>query len=161
MQINNKRTAIALSIAGILVAVGAIYVVAAYEEPIDAAAESEAEGQGANADQDAGTMSADTLVQTTFFYIAGVANLGVAGWLIMSRKKMSNAPYIVTAVGSASLIVLYIASRTVSLPVVGIQDDVGTSDIVSKILQGMAVGMSVYAISISRRLNVEIRNRIK
>jgi hypothetical protein len=157
---NKKNVVVALSVAGILVAVGAIYLLAAYEEPIEAAEESGEEVEGGGIDDVGAAMNADTMVQTAFFYIAGVANLGVAGWVIASRKRMSTAPYAVTAIGSAFLIVLYIASRTVSLPVVGIQDDIGTTDIISKILQGIVIGLSVYAISISRRLNEAVKNRM-
>ena len=147
---------VALTVAGLLVAVGAIYLISAYEEPIEAQEESAAEGGSTDEGMDTGT-----LVQTIFFGVAGSANLGVATWIIVSRKKMVRTPYVITAAGCAFLIVLYIASRTINLPLVGIQEDIGTIDILSKVLQGIAVGLSVYIVSISRKLNEEIKNRIK
>jgi hypothetical protein len=81
--------------------------------------------------------------------------------IIISRRKMARSPYLIAAAGSAFLIVLYIASRTINLPIVGIQDDIGTVDIVSKVMQGIIVGLSVYAISISTKLNEEIKNRMR
>lgn len=76
------------------------------------------------------------------------------------EKKNGKSLFTIAAAGSALLIALYIASRTMSLPIVGIQDDIGTVDIVSKMMQGIIVGLSAYAISISRKINEEIKNRI-
>ncbi len=158
-----KNTIIAFVVAGLLVAIGAIYLISAYEEPIEAAVENAAAvggGSGGSADV---AMDTGTLVQTTFFAIAGLANLGVAAWIIIivSKRKTTRMPYTVAAAGSAFLIVLYIASRTTNLPIVGIQEDIGTVDIVSKVLQGIVVGLSAYAISMSQRLNEQIKNRLR
>jgi hypothetical protein len=38
-------------------------------------------------------------------------------------------------IGSIALIALYIASRNVNLPVVGQQEDIGVTDLASKVLQ--------------------------
>jgi hypothetical protein len=152
---HNNTKLIALAVAGLLAAVGAIYLISAYEEPIEAQEESAAEGGSPDAGMDTGT-----LVQTIFFGVAGSANLGVAAWIIVSRKRMVRTPYIITAAGCAFLIVLYIASRTINLPIVGIQEDIGTIDILSKVLQGIAVGLSAYMVSISRKLNEQIKNRV-
>lgn len=152
-----KDTLIALITAGLLVAVGAIYLISAYQEPIQAAEESAAsEGGGSTYTG----MDMGTLVQTMFFAIAGLANLGISAWIILSRRKMAKAPYVIAAAGSAFLIVLYIASRTINLPIVGIQSDIGPVDILSKVMQGIGVGLSAYALSMSRKLNEEIKNRI-
>jgi hypothetical protein len=153
---HNNTKLIALAVAGLLAAVGAIYLISAYEEPIEAQEESADEG-GSTAD--AG-MDTGTLVQTIFFGVAGSANIGVAAWIIVSRKRMVRTPYVITAAGCAFLIVLYIASRTVNLPIVGIQEDIGTIDILSKVLQSIAAGLSAYMVSISRKLNEQIKNRV-
>jgi hypothetical protein len=44
---------------------------------------------------------------------------------------------------SIALIGLYVLSRTVSLPLVGIQEDVGIVDILAKITQGSIVVISL------------------
>jgi hypothetical protein len=158
-RIMRKDTLIDLITAGLLVAVGAIYLISAYEEPIQAAEEETAAPEGGvstNTGMDMGT-----LVQTTFFAIAGLVNIGVAAWIIVSRRRMAKTSYMIAAVGSTFLIVLYIASRTINLPIVGIQDDIGMVDIVSKVMQGIIVGLSAYAVSISRKLNEEIKNRMR
>jgi hypothetical protein len=156
-----KNTAVALVVAGLLVAVGAIYVATAYEEPIEAATEAvdksdvDNGANGVEASENNG-MDMGTQVQTAFFAIAGAANLIVAGWIIILVSKKSTlaikSPYIVAAAGSTFLILLYIASRTVNLPIVGIQDDVQSIEIVSKLLQAVIITLSGYAIWELRRM---------
>ena len=48
----------------------------------------------------------------------------------------SKVPYVVAIIGSAALIVFYIATRTINLPNIGLQSDVGSTDIACKVLQG-------------------------
>ena len=90
-----------------------------------------------------------------------MANLGVAGWILVFRKRLTNRmPYLIAAIGSAALIGLYIASRTMNLPIVGIQDDVGLMDIVSKALQSSVIGLALYMLSMSRRLAGDLKNKM-
>lgn len=150
---SSKAVGIALVIAGLLlVATSAVCFVSAYNEPIEAAEESRGESDG--------TLDAGTQVQTAFFAIAGAANVGAGAWIIAVRKKAVQAPYVVAAAGSAILIDLYIASRTVSLPVVGMQDDVGAADIASKVLQGATISLAAYAISVCRKAEGELKSRL-
>jgi hypothetical protein len=170
-----KRTVLSLTVAGLMIIIGAIYLVSAYREPIEAAEESssteeeEVAGESDSADDGGGTsittngnavggLDLGTELQTAFFAAAGLANLGVAAWILISRKKITKKlPYIVAAAGSAGLIVFYIVSRTVALPIVGIQSDVGNVDIICKVLQVAVIGLSVYAISVTRTIGKEIR----
>jgi hypothetical protein len=157
MQKKNKT--VALTVAGLLIATGIIYLISAYEEPIQAAEESNANIAGSSSS----AMDIGTLVQTTFFAITGLASIGVAVWIsITSRKRImiQHTAYIVAAAGSAFLILFYIVSRTVNLPIVGIQTDIGSIDIITKVLQGIVVGLSVYTVSTSHKMLNEIRNRL-
>jgi hypothetical protein len=55
---------------------------------------------------------------------------------------------------------LYILSRTISLPIVGLQEDVGTIDVLSKVLQIGIVAGSVYLLKQNKRhelINNELR----
>ena len=152
----NKRTMLALGIAGLLTAIGVVYLVSAYQEPIEAAAEEQQENGGTSSTDG---MDLATEMQTAFFAVSGLASLGVAAWILLTRKQTTKIPYIVAAAGSAFLIAFYIASRTVSLPIVGIQDDVGSVDILCKVLQAVVVALSIYAISVTTRLRSEIKAR--
>ena len=159
-----KSAVLPLIVGGLLISIAAIYLYSAYREPIEAAEESSAE-QGS--EQESGSSSSDdganlattsninggldigTELQTAFFAVAGVANLGVAAWILIRRNKITKAPYIVAAAGSAFLIVFYLVSRTIALPIVGVQSDIGSTDIICKVLQAAVIGVSVYAISVS------------
>jgi hypothetical protein len=164
-----NRTVLPLTIAGLMIIIGTIYLVSAYREPIEAAEEAasteEEVGGSADSGGNGGTSTTDnnggldlgTELQTAFFAIAGLGNLGVAAWILVSRKKIIKPPYVAATAGSAFMIVFYIISRTVALPIVGIQSDIGNIDIICKVLQAAVVGLSVYVISVTRSMGKEIR----
>ena len=72
--------------------------------------------------------------ETMFFVTAGILYIPFGVWMLKS-KLASRAPYIISVIGSVALIVLYMASRNVNLPLVGQQEDVGVTDFASKVLQ--------------------------
>ena len=72
--------------------------------------------------------------ETMFFATAGILYFPFGIWMLKS-KLASRAPYIISLIGSVALIALYIASRNASLPIVGQQEDVGITDLASKVLQ--------------------------
>ncbi len=72
--------------------------------------------------------------ETMFFVTAGILYIPFGIWMLKSRLA-SRAPYIISIIGSVSLILLYIASRNANLPLVGRQEDVGITDLASKVLQ--------------------------
>ena len=85
-----------------------------------------------------------------------ILNLGL--W--MAKSKGNRIPYMVAIVGSLALIALYVLSRTISLPIVGLQEDVGTIDVLSKVLQIGIVAGSVYLLKQNKRhelINYELR----
>ena len=84
-------------------------------------------------------------IQTMLFTTAAIAYLPLGIWMV-KNKLHSRAPYVIASLISVGLIGLYIASRTISLPVVGIQDDVGTIDIIAKVTQGAIVVVSLLLI---------------
>jgi hypothetical protein len=90
-----------------------------------------------------------TQVQTAFFTVVGLGYAGVGAWILKDKGK-TNAPYIISIGGSIAIIGLYVASRTVSLPIVGLQDDVGTIDILSKVLQVGIIGLAAYMVNTNK-----------
>jgi hypothetical protein len=76
------------------------------------------------------------------FATAAITYLPLGIWMF-KNKLHSRAPYVIASLISIALIGLYIASRTINLPVVGIQDDVGLIDILSKVAQGSVVVVSL------------------
>lgn len=81
-------------------------------------------------------------VQTMLFTTAAIVYLPLGIWMIKNNLH-SRAPYVIASLISIALIGLYVISRTVSLPIVGIQNDVGMVDILSKVTQGSIVVISL------------------
>lgn len=81
-------------------------------------------------------------IQTMLFTTAAISYSPLGVWMI-KNKLHSRAPYVIASLISVALIGLYVISRTVNLPVVGMQDDVGTIDILCKISQGGIVVVSL------------------
>ncbi|MFZ0252883.1 MAG: hypothetical protein WAL28_03675, partial [Nitrososphaeraceae archaeon] len=61
---------------------------------------------------------------------------------------------LVSAGISAGLIAIYVASRTVGVPVVGVEYYIGRLDMISKILQAVVIVLSGIAIHNIRNLRV-------
>jgi hypothetical protein len=79
--------------------------------------------------------------QTIFFIIVSVAYIVVAAWMLKKRRNSSKIPYIVAVSGSSTIIVQYIISHTVNVPYIGLEAEVNTIDIISKVLQvGIIMG---------------------
>ncbi len=157
-----KRIAVTSALTALMILTAAIYFAEGLEESsdlrsakesnvissaqVDSSSSNNVSGIANSAEAD----SSSALVQTVFFMAVGAAYVGVGGWMLigLSKDKSLNhssigttLPYFVAMVGSAALIVLYVVSRMVALPIVGLQDDVGIVDILSKILQAAIIGV--------------------
>ncbi len=86
-----------------------------------------------------------------FFTIVGIAYVLVGFWMIKC-KYHSKIPYIVDITGSAALIIFYTVSRTVNLPIIGLESDIGMIDTISKILQGAIIVGSLFVLRLSKRI---------
>ena len=94
-------------------------------------------------------------IQTMLFTTAAVSYLPLGIWMI-NNKLHTMAPYGIASLISVALIGLYVVSRTASLPVVGIQDDVGTVDILCKVTQGGIVVVSLLLIRNWRKEKIQV-----
>lgn len=81
-------------------------------------------------------------IQTMFFATAGIVYIPLGIWMLRNRLH-SRGPYVISILVSIFLVVLYVASRTISLPLVGIQKDMGMIDIITKIIQAGIIAISV------------------
>ncbi len=96
--------------------------------------------------------------EIAFFLVVAIAYIPIALWML-KVKHNSNIPYIVATLGSAALIIFYILTRTVDIPTIGLQTDVGVIDIASKIVQGGIVSISSFLIvSVIIRRNNRLEN---
>jgi hypothetical protein len=87
--------------------------------------------------------------QMAFFIIAGLAHIPVAIWILKNKRRSNNkVPYIIAIAGSTGLIILYVLSRTLNLPLIGFEEHVGSVDLLSKILQvGIIIGSTILLLS--------------
>ena len=81
-------------------------------------------------------------IQTMFFATAGIVYIPLGIWMLRNRLH-SRGPYVISILVSIFLMVLYVASRTINLPVVGVQEDIGTVDIITKTIQVGIIAISV------------------
>jgi hypothetical protein len=130
---NNKL--IAYSLTGVLVIIGIVYCLVANSEYEDS---KELDALGIKGE------TAEKQFEATFFVSAALANFILAALVIKSNRSV--IPYLVSAGISAGLIAIYVASRTVGVPVVGVEYYVGRLDLISKGLQAVAIVLSVIAI---------------
>lgn len=162
-----QKSTIAYILAALMLSTAVIYFVAAVEESTESEEGEESEQAALNGneqddDEDEGAVSEEdnglaTQVQTAFFAAVGIGYTAVGGWIVKDKGR-TNAPYIIAVAGSISIIGLYVASRTVDLPIVGLQDDVGTIDILSKVLQVAITGVASYLINSNRSLRTVSRS---
>ncbi|HET7336722.1 MAG TPA: hypothetical protein VFJ23_02395 [Candidatus Nitrosotalea sp.] len=99
--------------------------------------------------------NASSMIETMLFATAAISYLLLGMWMI-KNKLYSKAPYVVASMMSFALIGLYVVSRTMSLPVVGIQEDVGVIDTISKITQGSIIVLSVILIRIWNKDKIKV-----
>ena len=93
-------------------------------------------------------------VEMALFIGAGIVYLGLFVW-ILKTKIRSKIPYIAVAAISAILIATYAASRTIGVPIVGVEYYIGKLDMVNKVLEVIMIGMSVYLISAARKTMIK------
>ena len=62
----------------------------------------------------------------------------------MVKKLKSILPYSLLVVTSTILIITYIASRTVGVPIIGVEFYIGKYDMLTKVLQGVIIAISGY-----------------
>lgn len=151
--LNPAREIILYVIGGLLISISMIYLISAIQETPQSLDKIAKEGKetikmqkNENEKTEHSQFAKDVIssqVQTVFFSIAGTSNFVVGLWILRSKQD-SKIPYLVATIGSSLLVILYLASRTTDLPIVGLQGDVGPIDILSKIMQGFVVAGSMY-----------------
>jgi multisubunit Na+/H+ antiporter MnhC subunit len=129
-----------------------------YQEEVQASAstsEMEAGEAGEREANEAGEQKAQNTSESqgfgdmgeiVFFSIIGALYVPIGLWML-KKKEISKKPYVVALIGSTALIAFYVATRTVNIPMVGIQDDVGMPDITAKTLQVAIVAVSAYMLA--------------
>jgi len=84
-------------------------------------------------------------IEIALFAGSGIIYLGLLGWILVKKVK-SIVPYLILIVISTILIITYAASRTIGVPIIGVEFYIGKYDMITKVLQGIIVAISGYLI---------------
>ena len=84
-------------------------------------------------------------IEIALFAGSGIIYLGLLGWTLVKKVK-SIVPYLILIVISTILIITYAASRTIGVPIIGVEFYIGKYDMITKVLQGIIVAISGYLI---------------
>lgn len=125
----------------LLVSIGVVYCLVANSEYEDSKELDTLEIKGE---------SAEKHFESAFFLSTALVNFILAGIIVKSSRNL--VPYFVTAGISVALILIYIASRTIGVPVVGVEFYVGRLDIISKVLQVVVIVLCGFAIYHIRKI---------
>ena len=129
----NKNLLIVYVLCGFMAATGIAYFIVAYGEYTDWM---ELLSFGIHDE------TTEKQVEITLFVISGLIYFGIIIWLIKTRF-IKKSPYLAATVVSVALILTYIASRTVGVPIVGVEYYVGKLDMISKIMQVAVIALSI------------------
>jgi len=129
MTINRKTTTIVYMVTALILSSVAICFIASqdYVQIFQTAS-----SQNISASKDALADLIGTTNKMIFYIAVGIAYIPVALWTTRTTHH-SKLPYIVAIIGSAALIVFYVATRVIALPNIGLQTDVGSIDITCKL----------------------------
>ncbi len=84
-------------------------------------------------------------IEIALFTGSGIIYLILLGWILV--KKLNNiVPYTLLIAISTILIVTYASSRTIGVPIIGIEYYIGKYDMITKVLQGVIIAISGYLI---------------
>jgi len=84
-------------------------------------------------------------IEIALFTGSGIIYLILLGWVLV--KKLNNiVPYTLLIAISTILIITYASSRTIGVPIIGIEFYIGKYDMITKVLQGVIIAISGYLI---------------
>ena len=82
-------------------------------------------------------------IEVVLFAGSGIVYLGILGWILLKRLK-SILPYTTLIIVSLVLIITYAASRTIGVPIIGVEFYIGKYVMITKVLQGIIIAISGY-----------------
>ena len=84
-------------------------------------------------------------IEIALFAGSSIIYLGLLGWVLV-KKLRSVLPYSILIIVSTILIITYAASRTMGVPIIGVEFYIGKYDMITKVLQGIIIAISGYLI---------------
>jgi hypothetical protein len=150
LSVSNKSAKLVYIVAALMISTGAIYFIVASQDysELSQSVSTLANSSNNNNENKEAVDAIATVNEMIFFVVTGIAYIAAGIWM-MENKYYSRIPYFIAAIGSIALIAFYISTRTTNIPSIGIQGDVGTIDIISKVLQAAIAGISIYIVKTS------------
>jgi hypothetical protein len=145
IAVSNKSAILVYVVAALMISTAAIYFIVASQDYSELAQSASSSSSTESRDEEDTIATVNEIV---FFIVVGIAYIAAGIWML-ENKYYSKVPYVLAAIGSVALIVFYISTRTINILSIGIQDDVGTIDILSKVLQAAIAGISIYIVKSS------------
>jgi hypothetical protein len=145
IAVSNKSAILVYVVSALMISTAAVYFIVAsqdYSELSQSASSSDSTTTAESKNK--GDIIA-TVNEMVFFIVVGVAYIAAGIWML-ENKYYSKIPYIIAIIGSIALIAFYISTRTMNIPSIGVQDDIGTTDILSKVMQAAIAGVSIYIV---------------
>ncbi|HEX7141318.1 MAG TPA: hypothetical protein VF222_02450 [Nitrososphaeraceae archaeon] len=99
-------------------------------------------------------------IEIALFAGSAIIYLGLLGWVLVKKLK-SILPYSILIIVSTILIITYAASRTMGVPVIGVEFYIGKYDMITKVLQGIIIAISGYLIYRIKTGNRQQQNIMK
>jgi hypothetical protein len=84
-------------------------------------------------------------IEIALFTGSGIIYLILLGWILV-KKLNTIVPYTLLIAISTILIITYASSRTIGVPIIGIEFYIGKYDMITKVLQGVIIAISGYLI---------------
>jgi hypothetical protein len=147
IAVSNKSAILVYVVSALMISTAAVYFIVAsqdYSELSQSASSSDSTTSTITESKDQGEIIA-TVNEMVFFIVVGVAYIAAGIWML-ENKYYNKIPYIIAIIGSIALIAFYISTRTMNIPSIGVQDDIGTTDILSKVMQAAIAGVSIYIV---------------
>jgi hypothetical protein len=148
IAVSNKSAILVYVVSALMISTAAVYFIVASQDYSElsqsASSSSDSTTSTITESKDQGEIIA-TVNEMVFFIVVGVAYIAAGIWML-ENKYYSKMPYIIAIIGSIALIAFYISTRTMNIPSIGVQDDIGTTDILSKVMQAAIAGVSIYIV---------------
>ena len=141
IAVSNKPAILVYVVAALMICTGALYFIVASQDYSELPQSSAANNNNTDSKDEADTIA--TVNEIVFFIVVGIAYTAAGIWML-ENKYYSKVSYVIATIGSMALIAFYISTRTINIPSIGIQDDVGAIDILSKVLQAAIASISIY-----------------
>jgi hypothetical protein len=144
ISVSNKSAILVYVVSVLMISTAAVYFIVASQDYSELSKSASSSDSTTTGSKDQGDIIA-TVNEMVFFIVVGVAYIAAGIWML-ENKYYSKIPYIIAIIGSTALIAFYISTRTINIPSIGVQDDIGTTDILSKVMQAAIAGVSIYVV---------------